>query len=219
MPNRPRRGVPETTTEAEARVIDAAIAAILDVGYYRASSNEIARRAGVSWGVIQHYYGSREKLMLAVLQHRQRQLARIVESATIESPTLEGRLEQLLDILAEHYGAPEYLAQLQILLDLGEAPNTSDEVRAMVKETSAGTIDDVVRLTRAALGPAYSAEMTSTIFLTLRGFAVSELLARVNAHDALPVTPPEERRRRRLLARALAPYFEALLEHRDPTPS
>src|SRR3954453_23493461 len=49
------------------RVLDAVVESVLDVGYYKASSNEIARRAGVTWGAIQHLFGSREALMLDVL--------------------------------------------------------------------------------------------------------------------------------------------------------
>jgi AcrR family transcriptional regulator len=212
------------TAETRDRVLDAAVATILDVGYYRASTNEIARRAGVSWGVLQYHFGTRERLMLAVLEHGQRRLAAIVDAGIVAAPTLEDRLEQLLDILAEYYGAPEYLAYLQVTLDLGLAPDTTDEVRSIAKQMSTQTIDAVVRLTRATLGPAYSSELTSTIFLALRGFAISELLAHVSAHDALPTTEPAERRRRRMLARALAPYFEAIVDevradHRPPPPS
>ena len=87
--------------------------------------------------------------MLAVLEHGQRRLASIVEAGIIGAPTLEARLEQLLDILAEYDGAPEYLAYLQVTLDLGLAPDTTDDVRSIAKEMSTETIDAVVRLTRA----------------------------------------------------------------------
>jgi AcrR family transcriptional regulator len=210
MANRPRSGTDtDAVTETRSRVLRAALEVILEVGYYRASSNEIARRAGVSWGVIQHHFGTREKLMLAVFAHGQRELGAIVERGVIDAPTLEGRLEQLLDILAEYYGAPEFLVHLQVQLDLAHSADTSDEVRALVHRLSERTIDDVVRLTRDALGPAYSPDTTSTIFLTLRGYAMSELLAKVTTHDDLPTGADDERRRRRILAAALAPYFEA----------
>lgn len=210
MANRPRSGTDtEAVTATRERVVRAALEVILEVGYYRASSNEIARRAGVSWGVIQHHFGTREKLMLAVFAHGQRELGGIVERGVIDAPTLEGRLEQLLDILAAYYGAPEFLAHLQVQLDLAHGADTSDEVRALVHRLSERTIDDVVRLTRDALGPAYSPDTTSTIFLTLRGFAMSELLAKVTTHDDLPTAPSDERTRRRILAAALAPYFES----------
>lgn len=35
------------------QIIDAAIASVLEVGYYRSSTNEIARRLNISWGAIQ----------------------------------------------------------------------------------------------------------------------------------------------------------------------
>jgi AcrR family transcriptional regulator len=43
-----------------ARVLDAAVAGILDQGYSRTCSNEIARRAGVAWGTLRHQFGGGE---------------------------------------------------------------------------------------------------------------------------------------------------------------
>src|SRR3979411_3068004 len=78
------------------RVIEAAVTCILERGFYRASSNEIARRAGVSWGVIQHYFGTREALMLAVLQDGSRRFETIVEGVDIDGDTVEERIDQLI---------------------------------------------------------------------------------------------------------------------------
>ncbi len=156
--------------------------------------------------MIQHYFGTPEKLL--VLEHGQRQLAELAE--TIDSPTLEGRLEQLLDILSLHYGTPSFLAYLQIHPNLAQDPDTSDEVRAIVEEMSVHTIGEVARLMRATLGPACSADLAHTVFIAFRGFAISELLARTQPHDALPVARDDEVRRRRLLTHWLAPYIEDL---------
>jgi AcrR family transcriptional regulator len=190
------------------RVVDAAVSAIVELGYYRASSNEIARRAGVSWGVIQHYFGTRERLLLAVFELGQRELAQLAETGTIDSSTLEGRLEQLLDILALHYGTPSFLAYLQIQLNLGHDPDTSAEVRAIVDEIAVATISDVARLIRATLGPECSSDLAHTIFIAFRGFAISELLARTQPHAALPVGHDDELRRRRLLTHWLVDSIE-----------
>ena len=80
------------------RVIEATVACILERGYYRASTNEIARTAGVTWGVIQHYFGTREGLMLAVLQDGASQFVAIVEDVEIDGETVTERMNQLLDI-------------------------------------------------------------------------------------------------------------------------
>ncbi|MCU1453644.1 MAG: regulatory protein TetR, partial [Acidimicrobiales bacterium] len=65
-------------------MIDAAVASILERGFYRASSNEIARRAGVTWGVIQHHFGTRESLMLAVLEDGMERFSAVVHDASID---------------------------------------------------------------------------------------------------------------------------------------
>src|ERR1700691_1246633 len=69
------------------RGIEAAVTCILENGFYRASTNEIARTAGVTWGVIQHYFGTREALMLAVLQEGAGEFFASVENRHIEGET------------------------------------------------------------------------------------------------------------------------------------
>ena len=41
-------------------MLDAVIESIIEKGYYQTSSNEIARHAGVTWGTIQHQFGTRD---------------------------------------------------------------------------------------------------------------------------------------------------------------
>src|SRR5207244_10664683 len=82
---RRHRGAPEAMSDesTRARVIDAAIACILDEGFYRASSNKIAKRAGVTWGVIQYHFGTREALMLAVHERGRAERDRCLVGARI----------------------------------------------------------------------------------------------------------------------------------------
>ena len=75
-----------------ARVVDAAVTCILDEGFYRASSNKIAKQAGVTWGVIQYHFGTREALMLAVHERGLAELDRCLADAEIVGDTLEARL-------------------------------------------------------------------------------------------------------------------------------
>src|SRR5947207_1433642 len=99
-PSARRRSNEDVERATERSVIDAAVACILERGFYRASSNEIARRAGVTWGVIQHYFGTRDALMLAVLKDGARHLTEILAGATIDADSVAERLEQLIAVLA-----------------------------------------------------------------------------------------------------------------------
>lgn len=159
-------------------MLEAAIASILDVGYYQSSSNEIARRAGVTWGVLQHQFGSREALLLEVLNDRWDRLQHLVVSAEICGATLEDRLHELLAILEQHYGQPEHLVTMQIGLDLANNPATSTETRQAVRRHAQ-------RLSRAwrpvcakALGEsAAEPGLVNYAFTALRGYLVGNLIA------------------------------------------
>jgi AcrR family transcriptional regulator len=118
--------------QTRSRVLQAAIDSILEKGYYRTSSNEIARRAGVTWGTLQHQFGSREGLLLEVLSDRWSDFEALVATATVEGATLEERLQCLFGVLGSHYARPEQLVQLQILLDLSRDPRTSMETRRAI---------------------------------------------------------------------------------------
>jgi AcrR family transcriptional regulator len=176
MTRRTRRRDGEQTRQ---RVIRAAIDTILDVGYYDASSNAIARRAGVTWGVIQHQFGTREALLLDVLHDVNARLHLVVAEADVSGDTLEARLAAVLDVLALHYGHPEHLVTMQIGLDLGQNPNTSATTRRAVRRHGEQLARAWQPLWHEALGDlADEPEMVSYAFSTIRGYLVAELVAR-----------------------------------------
>jgi AcrR family transcriptional regulator len=185
--------------QTRARVIDAAIESILAKGYYQTSSNEIARRAGVTWGTIQHQFGTREQLLLEVMNERWRALQRATATATIEGETLEERLHAVLEVLASHYEDPANLAQLQILLDLAFDPNSSKATREAV-ELHGEELQRAWRpLFEQALGEAASErELVNYAFATLRGFLQGNLIATSIGGQAT------SRGQRRLVVRGVA---------------
>ncbi|MCU1401395.1 MAG: regulatory protein TetR [Acidimicrobiales bacterium] len=209
----PRENVEQDTKRI---VIDAAVACILERGFYRASSNEIARRAGVTWGVIQHHYGTREMLMLAILEDGGRRHTAIFANASITGKTVEERLDQLLDVFAAHYGQPEYLAYMQIALNMDHDPATSSTVRATMDAVAERSAEFVRELIRVTLGNAVDVpDLPVTIFLALRGFLVSEQLVATMAHDVQALEPSRLRRERQLLIRLLAPAIRNSARLRD----
>jgi AcrR family transcriptional regulator len=194
---------------ARQRVIEATVACILELGFYRSSTNEIARRADVTWGVIQHYFGTREKLMVAVLHEGFQHFVEAVEGVHIEGDLVGDRITQLVELFAAFYAQPEYLADLQVLLSMDHDPKTSAEVRETMRDVAERSNVHVRRLLREALGPAANiADLSTTVFLVLRGFGISQQLLDTMSYDA--PTPKQDRvaRQRRLLADLLTPLIE-----------
>jgi len=199
-------------TDTRERVVSAAIECIVELGFYRGSStNEIARRAGVTWGVIQHYFGTREGLMLAVLEAGASHMVETVEAAHIESANAVDRMAQLIDVFSAHYARPDYLASLQVLLNMDHDPRTSSEVRKTMQQVAERSNAHVRRLLREALGPAANKpDVATTIFLAIRGFGLSQQLLDSMAYDTVAPKTDRVARQRRLLAESLAPYIEAV---------
>jgi AcrR family transcriptional regulator len=168
------------------RVVDAAVACILDEGFYRASSNKIAKRAGVTWGVIQYHFGSREALMVAVHERGLEELDRSLADAVITGDTLEARLAAFVDALWSYYRRPEFLAYLQVVLNLSHDPTTADSTRVALKTSHDQVGARLPLLGRAVLGDGPSdAEVTETarfLYNVVRGLALDQELL-----DAMPV--------------------------------
>ncbi len=191
------------------RVIDAAIKCILEQGFYRASSNAIAETAGLSWGVIQYYFGSRESLMLAVLQEGNRRLIETLSTADLTGATISERLEQYSVIIERYYGDPEYLAFIQVLLNLSHDPRTSDQTRKSMIQDSDLIRAQLDRLTSQMFSGTgiRRAALRTFPFIVLRGLALSEVMLTTLPYDTAAI----QRRiaeQRRMLADAIAWLIE-----------
>jgi AcrR family transcriptional regulator len=208
---RPPLPRPNADPATRRKVLDAAVSCIIERGFYRASSNEIARQAGMTWGVIQYHFGTREQLMLAVLEDMSGRWVDLVEHANIDDGDASARLHQLVDLLGHHYGTPAYLAFTQILLNMEHDPSTSAEVRTTLRTVAERSNEHVRRLLRQTLGPAEGdAELAATLFLVCRGFAMSQQLLDTMAYESIPPQSEHAARQRQLLAEMLAPYLEQL---------
>jgi AcrR family transcriptional regulator len=189
-----------------ARVIDAAVACILDEGFYRASSNKIAKRAGVTWGVIQYHFGTREALMLAVHERGVAELDRCLVDAEIVGETLEERLGSFVDALWAYYRRPEFLAYMQVMLNLSHDPTTADSTQAALKSVGVRVNERVPVLVRAVVGDGPSdaevARIGRFVYNAVRGLALDQ-----DVLDAMPVehsTAAEFDAQRAELVRVLA---------------
>jgi AcrR family transcriptional regulator len=160
-----------------ARVLQAAVRCILDVGYYQASSNAIAREAGVTWGTIQNQFGTREALLLDVLDEGLGTLDDHLANARVDGTNLEERLRSVLELLEAYYGRPEHLVFIQILLDLSADPGTSSSARRALQRHARSLTRIWEPLFVQAMGEAgRCSELAEYVFLTLRGYLTANLL-------------------------------------------
>ncbi|MGI9592642.1 MAG: TetR/AcrR family transcriptional regulator [Myxococcota bacterium] len=116
-PQRARRSHAERTAETRARVIEAVFESIAEVGFARTTATEITRRAGVTWGAVQHHFGGKDALLVAVVEDSFERFAARLEGIPVEGVPLEQRVALFIDRAWEHFASREYRSTFEILLN------------------------------------------------------------------------------------------------------
>jgi AcrR family transcriptional regulator len=98
------------------KIINAVIGLIREKGYLAASSTEIARRAGVTWGAVQHHFGSKNEILGEVLERSHRKFQQRLGDPLFATGTPAARVGRYVDAAWAHYRGDEYMATMEILL-------------------------------------------------------------------------------------------------------
>ena len=154
------------------RIIDATVASILETGFYRATSNEIARRACLTWGAIQRQFGTREALLLAAFQDEWQRLIDTM-GLPIVGDTLQERVRRFFNNLKAHYSRPEYFAAMQIVINLRQDPMTSSATLDVIEQMSrktAGMLPNLVQQIQP--DTTLDSAVINTLFFTIRDFYI-----------------------------------------------
>ena len=112
-----------------ARLLEAAVSCLAELGWGGATVSVIASRAGVSRGATQHYFRTREDLLTAALAHMADvRLAEIRREAARLPPSAQHRTRDVVGLLVRLYSGPLFRAALQIWT----AASASDALRELV---------------------------------------------------------------------------------------
>ncbi|MBM3599952.1 MAG: TetR/AcrR family transcriptional regulator [Alphaproteobacteria bacterium] len=113
---RRRRTQHERRAETIRKLIAATIACLNECGYAGTTTTLVARRAGVTRGALQHHFQSKDDLLVATHVHVSHLLhARLARMIDRRGP-LRQRCGQVVTLLWEVFGSPEYTAALELTL-------------------------------------------------------------------------------------------------------
>jgi TetR/AcrR family transcriptional regulator len=107
--------------ERKPEILDAALAVFSDLGFQRATLQDVADRAGVTKGALYHYFASKEQLFIELM--RERMLPHVEEDEAllaVASGSREEILHALMLRLWQHFQQPD---QIELtLLAITELP-------------------------------------------------------------------------------------------------
>jgi AcrR family transcriptional regulator len=161
-----QRAATEKRDRTRRIVLREAFACIAEKGLVGATAAEIARRCGLSWGVIQYHFGDRVGLLLALLETSAEPLSRAFTDLESTHPRLPDRVGALVDGSWELVTRDPYRVHLEIELHLGRDATHEAQVRKYARrarsrfletwrkalpELPADRVDEAAQLAIAAL--------------------------------------------------------------------
>lgn len=111
---RARRTQEERSAETRARLLDATLECLIDVGYARTTTTMIADRAGVSRGAQVHHFPTKAALVLEAVAHLAARQADELRRRAAQLPAGGDRLSGLLDLVWERFSGPLFYAALEL---------------------------------------------------------------------------------------------------------
>ena len=111
-----RRTQEERSAATVAKLLDATIDSLMEVGYEHTTSRSVAERAGVSRGAQSHHFPRRVDLIVSAVER----MGELLQARAIEEldavPLGRGHLRAMIDTLWSHYTSPVFpqVAKLRI---------------------------------------------------------------------------------------------------------
>jgi AcrR family transcriptional regulator len=121
----------ERTAATRARLLEATVECVAELGYANTSTTDVVRRAGLSRGAQVHHFPTKADLVVAaidfVLERRQQDW----HDAFMALPVERRDIPAALELMWEQWQGPAYLAWLELAVAARTDPALSGRVRAL----------------------------------------------------------------------------------------
>lgn len=201
MPAKPiRRTQEERSAETRKRLLDATIDLLIERGYARLATADIAKRAGVSSGARVHHFRTKEDLVVAANKELYANAVSLGTARSKSAGHSKHPIKDCFDDLISLYFGRWFLGSL----DATVAARTDRGLAKKLHPIIVDYHDDIRRVWTAAFveagfDPAEAADTYEVVLYTVRGMALSSVRQpkpKVNAALVARVTAMLEARRR-----------------------
>ncbi len=164
--------------ETRTLLLDATIDTLIDLGYTRASTTEIVKRAGVSRGAQVHHYQNKVSLITAAAQHLFSGFIDEVQELAIQVQHSDGDLETFLHgTLEKFFHGRFFFASLELITAARTDSGLKERLEPLIREFHDQLDDLWHRFFKAnETSPARVETLLNITLCLLRGMAVQKVL-------------------------------------------
>ncbi|MEW6261582.1 MAG: TetR/AcrR family transcriptional regulator [Thermodesulfobacteriota bacterium] len=141
----PRSETNHQKKERESAIFDAACRVFRDKGFHQARMADVAAAAGISYGLVYHYFKSKNDLLDAMTEAWFSSLDRLMDRLLEESPPARTSLEAIADYFLDQYIRRPDLVQVFITEISRSTANLTPDRLARFKNMMART-EEIIRL-------------------------------------------------------------------------
>jgi AcrR family transcriptional regulator len=172
-----RRTQEERSASTRARLLDATVASLVEVGYAGTTTTEVCARAGLSRGAQLHHFPTRADLVVNAVGHLAKRRADEVRRELREADGARDRLALALDAVWASFSGPLFYAALELWV----AARSDAELRKCLVRFERGVGRAMAELWHELAPPdaARAAEFQDLLELTfhvVRGMALQRIL-------------------------------------------
>lgn len=173
-----RRTQAERSAATQARLLEATVECIAELGYAGTSTTEVARRAGLSRGAQLHHFGTKAELVTAAIDHLHHRLLGEFRGAMASLPAGADAMATSIDVIWELYSSPAIVAWMELSL----AARTDEDLRSRMAALDRRFMEGA-RQAFADVFPAEAADAEYSMaplftFALLDGLALRRLVVR-----------------------------------------
>ena len=177
---RARRTQKERRDETRRAALDAAVSALVELGYARTTTLEVQRRAGLSRGALLHHFPSKAELVAETVRHLAHLRGKELEERAVRLPDADhprDRIGAVIDLLWDSFDGPMF----QVAMELRIAARTDAELREVLVDVELELRDNIIGQCAELFGtavsskPGYEGAMDITLQLMI-GAAMSALV-------------------------------------------
>ena len=133
---RPRRTQEERSAATIAKLLDATIESLIEVGYEQTTSRTVAERAGVSRGAQSHHFPRRVDLIVSAVERMDGLQSITTLEELRELPDDDGLLRAVIDSLWRSYTSPLFTALVKLWVAAQDDPELYERLIPIEREMS-----------------------------------------------------------------------------------
>jgi AcrR family transcriptional regulator len=164
----------QRTAATQAKVLDATVESLVELGYAKTTTQEVNRRAGVSRGALLHHFPTRESLVVAAVGH-------LVDRRMTEILSRPRTGDEDISVIFEAFSGPLFDAALELWVAARTDAGLRDAMIPLEQKVSDALLTGSAEL----FGSRYTPEQIALSVELARGLAVSRILRTPAADRAL----------------------------------